>query len=458
MKRESLGSRLGFILLSAGCAIGVGNVWRFPYMAGNYGGGAFMLFYIFFLLLVGAPILSMEFAIGRASQKSPVRAYQELEKPGQKWHIHGYVALFGNYVLMMFYTVVAGWMLYYFYSFATGKFNNLNTDQILVYFDNLLAEPKTMIFWMVLVIVLGFLVTSFGLQNGTERVTKIMMLLLFALMFILTLRSFTLPNASEGLKFYLIPDFNKMKEYGIMNTISGAMNQAFFTLSLGIGAMLIFASYLKKEHTLLKESITVMILDTTVAIMAGLIIFPATFSYGIKPDSGPSLIFITLPNVFVEMPLGNLWGSLFFLFMSFAAISTILAVFENIISSWMDLTKMSRKKIATINAFIITLLSIPCALGFNVWSGFQPLGPGTNILDLEDFVVSNLLLPIGSLIYLIFCVSRYGWGFSNYLKEANTGKGIKIPAWTKGYFKYVLPILLIILFIQGLSPLANIFK
>lgn len=450
MKRESFGSRLGFLLLSAGCAIGIGNVWRFPYIVGQYGGGVFVLFYAFFLVIMGIPVLTMEFAIGRASQKSTVLAYRELEKPGHKWHWHGYVAMFGNYVLMMFYTSVAGWMLYYFYRFATGQFHGIETGQVEAMFGGMLAEPGTMLFWMVLVVILGFLICSFGLQKGVERITKWMMLALLLVMVVLAVRSFTLPGAGEGLKFYLVPDFARMKKAGIINTIVAAMNQAFFTLSLGIGAMLIFGSYLKKERTLLGESINIVLLDTFVAFVAGLIIFPACFAYNVKPDSGPSLIFITLPQVFMEMPLGDIWGSLFFLFMSFAALSTIIAVFENILSCNMELFKVSRRKAALLNVLLVGALSVPCVLGYNLWSGFHPFGGSSTVLDLEDFVVSNLLLPIGSLIYLLFCVTRFGWGFSKYQAECNEGKGPKLPKWLRGYLTYVLPVLIVILLVQGL--------
>lgn len=450
MKRESFGSRLGFLLLSAGCAIGIGNVWRFPYIVGQYGGGVFVLFYVFFLVVVGVPVLTMEFAIGRAAQKSTVLAYRKLEKPGQKWHLHGYVAMLGNYVLMMFYTTVAGWMLYYFYRFATGQFHGTTAEQMGPMFDSVLAAPGTMLFWMLFVVVVGFFICSFGLQKGVERITKWMMVALLLVMVVLAVRSFTLPGAAEGLKFYLIPDFQRMKDAGIINTIVAAMNQAFFTLSLGIGAMLIFGSYLNKERTLLGESINIALLDTFVAFVAGLIIFPACFAYHVQPDSGPSLIFITLPHVFLEMPLGDLWGSLFFLFMSFAALSTIIAVFENILSCCMDLFQISRRKASLINGLLVGALSVPCVLGYNLWSGFHPFGASSAVLDLEDFVVSNLLLPIGSLIYLLFCVSRFGWGFSKYQAECNEGKGPKLAKWLRGYLTYVLPILIVILLVQGL--------
>ena len=403
MEREKLKSRLGFILLSAGCAIGIGNVWKFPYMAGQGGGGAFVLFYLLFLVILGLPIMSMEFAVGRASHKSPVRAYQALEKPGQKWHIHGYFTLIGCYLLMMFYTTVAGWMMHYFYMTAAGKLSGLTADEVASAFTEMLASPGIMAFWMVVVVVFGIFVCARGLQNGLERVTKVMMIALLVIMVILAVNSLFMPGAAEGLKFYLVPDFARMKEVGVVNTLVGAMNQAFFTLSLGVGAMAIFGSYIGKERALLGESVRVVVLDTFVAITAGLIIFPACFTYGVDQTSGPSLIFITLPNIFANMAMGRLWGSLFFVFMAFAAFSTVLAVFENIMSCCMDLTGWSRKKTAAINIVLMILLSLPCVLGFNVWSGFQPFGAGSNVLDLEDFLVSNIWLPLGSLVYLLFC-------------------------------------------------------
>ena len=448
--REQFKSRLGFLLISAGCAIGIGNVWRFPYVVGQNGGAIFVLFYLLALIAVGVPILSMEFAVGRASKKSPVKAYQALEKPGQKWHIHGYIALFGNYGLMMFYTTVAGWMFYYFYSFVTGKFSGLSTEGVTAFFGNMMANPKINVFWLVIVTVLGILVCSMGLQNGVERITKTMMIGLLFLMIILAANGLFLDGGIEGLKFYLVPDFQKLSEVGIGNVIVAAMNQAFFTLSLGIGAMAIFGSYLNKDRTLLGEAINVASLDTFVAIMSGIIIFPACFAFGINPDSGPSLIFITLPNVFIEMSGGRIWGSLFFMFMAFAAFSTIIAVFENIIACTMEIWNMDRKKAAAINLVLIIVLSVPCALGFNVWSGFQPRGAGSTILDLEDFIVSNLLLPLGSLVYLLFCTSRWGWGFKNYQAEANEGRGFKVPNWMRIYASIVLPVAVIIVFIQGI--------
>lgn len=449
-ERERLGSRLGFILISAGCAIGIGNVWKFPYMAGQGGGGAFVLFYLLFLLILGLPIMTMEFAVGRASQKSPVKAYYALEKPGQKWHIHGYITLIGCYLLMMFYTTVAGWMLHYFYLTATGKFTGLDSDAVASQFNTMLNQPQVMGFWMVIIVIAGILVCSIGLQNGLEKVTKVMMISLLFIMVILAINSFFMDGAKEGLSFYLIPDFKRMKEIGIIKTITGAMNQAFFTLSLGIGAMSIFGSYIGKERSLLGESLNIALLDTFVAITSGLIIFPACFTFHVDQTSGPGLIFITLPNIFNHIPMGKLWGSLFFIFMSFAAFSTILAVFENIISCGMELTGWSRKKSSFINAIAIILLSVPCVLGYNLWSSDIFAVFGGAVLDFEDFLVSNLFLPLGSLVYLLFCTSRYGWGWKNFTTEANTGKGLKIQNWMRGYISYILPLIVLFIFFFGL--------
>ena len=449
MERETLKSRLGFILLSAGCAIGIGNVWKFPYMAGQGGGGAFVLFYLLFLVILGLPIMTMEFAVGRASRKSPVRAYQVLEKPGQKWHIHGYFTLIGCYLLMMFYTTVAGWMLHYFYMTAAGKLSGLNADEVAGKFTEMLASPGIMTFWMVFVVVLSILVCAKGLQNGLERVTKGMMIALLLIMVILAVNSLFMDGAKEGLSFFLVPDFGRMKEVGIVNTLVGAMNQAFFTLSLGIGAMSIFGSYIGKEHSLLGESVRVVVLDTFVAITAGLIIFPACFTFGVDQTAGPSLIFITLPNIFANMALGRLWGSLFFLFMTFAAYSTVLAVFENIVSCVGEMTGLSRKKTCLVCCIAIFMLSLPCLLGYNLWSNFRPIA-GRDVLDSEDFLVSNLLLPLGSLLFILFCTTRYGWGWENFLAEANEGKGLKIAKWLRPYMTYVLPVIVGIILVFGL--------
>ena len=450
MERETLKSRLGFILLSAGCAIGIGNVWKFPYIAGQGGGGAFVLFYLIFLVILGLPIMTMEFAVGRASRKSPVRAYQALEKPGQKWHIHGYFTLIGCYLLMMFYTTVAGWMLHYFYMTAAGKLAGLNAEQVAGKFTEMLASPATMTFWMVFVVVVGILVCAKGLQSGLERVTKGMMIALLLIMVVLAVNSLFMPGAKEGLSFFLVPDFDRMQEVGVVNTLVSAMNQAFFTLSLGIGAMSIFGSYIGKEHSLLGESVRIVVLDTFVAITAGLIIFPACFTYHVDQTSGPSLIFITLPNIFANMSMGRLWGSLFFLFMAFAAMSTVLAVFENIICCGMELTGCSRKKSSLVNLVLIILLSMPCVLGYNLWAwdGFAVFGGA--VLDVEDFLVSNLFLPLGSLVYLLFCVTRYGWGWQNYKKEVNTGEGLKVQDCMRGYLTYVLQLIVVFIFAFGL--------
>ena len=449
MERETFGSRMGFILLSAGCAIGIGNVWRFPYIAGMYGGGMFVLFYLFFLVSMGIPVMTMEFAVGRASRKSISKSFTKLERPGQKWHLHGYLGMAGNYLLMMFYTTVAGWMLYYFYLMLTGQFTGKNQNEVAGLFQEMLENPAILTTVMVIVVTAGILICSLGLQKGVERITKVMMTLLLLIIVILAIRGVTLPGGTEGLKFYLLPDIRRMRDVGIAETITAAMNQAFFTLSLGLGSMAIFGSYIDKSRTLLGESVNIAILDTFVALVSGLIIFPTCFAFDISPDMGPSLIFITLPNIFNHMAGGRIWGTLFFVFMTFAAFSTILAVFENIISCGMDLFGWSRKKSCIVNLIALIILSLPCVLGYNIWSAFQPLGEGSTVLDLEDFVVSNILLPIGSLIYLLFCVTRFGWGYEKYLKETNTGEGLKLPKGMRIYVTYVLPILLIFLILKG---------
>ena len=448
-QRESLGSRLGFILLSAGCAIGIGNVWKFPYITGQYGGGAFVVIYLIFLILMGAPIMTMEFAIGRASRKSPFLDCKVLEKPGTKWHYHGYLAIVGNYLLMMFYTTVTGWMLYYFYKSLTGHFNNASVETVSTTFTNMTANPYILVGFMIITVVIGFLICSLGVQNGVEKITKVMMLALLALIILLAIHSMLLKGGTEGLKFYLVPDFNKVAEIGLFNVIVAAMNQAFFTLSLGIGAMSIFGSYIGKDRSLLGESVTIAALDTFVAITSGLIIFPACFTFGVDQTQGPSLVFITLPNIFNNIPFGRVWGSLFFVFMTFAAFSTVLAVFENIVSCCMELTGFNRKKSSIVNMILVALLSMPCVLGFNLWS-FDWLGVfGGSFLDFEDFLVSNNLLPIGSLIYLLFCTSRYGWGWDKFQKEANAGSGIKFPSWARFYVSYILPLIVLFIFVQG---------
>lgn len=431
--RERFSSRLGFILISAGCAVGLGNVWRFPYITGQYGGAAFVLVYLIFLVLLGLPIMVMEFAVGRASQKSAARSFHVLEPAGTKWHLQGYACMAGNYLLMMFYTTVGGWMAAYIFKTLTGEFKGLDSDGVAAVFNDMLARPGYMTFWMVLVVLLSFFICSLGLQKGVERITKAMMSCLFLILLILCIRSVTLPGASEGLRFYLIPDFARFTENGVGNTIFAAMGQAFFTLSLGIGAMAIFGSYIGKDRTLTGETINICLLDTLVAFLAGLIIFPSCFAFGVDPGQGPGLVFITLPNIFNQMVGGRIFGVLFFVFMTFAAQSTIIAVFENIISFSIDLFGTSRKKAVLINGIAIILLSLPCVFGFNIWSGFQPLGAGSTIQDLEDFIVSNNLLPLGSMVYLLFCTSRYGWGWKNFLAEADTGKGVKFPAWARIY-------------------------
>lgn len=447
--RERFSSRLGFILISAGCAVGLGNVWRFPYITGQYGGAAFVLVYLIFLVLLGLPIMVMEFAVGRASQKSAARSFHVLEPAGTKWHLQGYACMAGNYLLMMFYTTVGGWMAAYIFKTLTGEFKGLDSDGVAAVFNDMLARPGYMTFWMVLVVLLSFFICSLGLQKGVERITKAMMSCLFLILLILCIRSVTLPGASEGLRFYLIPDFTRFTENGVGNTIFAAMGQAFFTLSLGIGAMAIFGSYIGKDHTLTGETINICLLDTLVAFLAGLIIFPSCFAFGVDPGQGPGLVFITLPNIFNQMVGGRIFGVLFFVFMTFAAQSTIIAVFENIISFSMDLFGTSRKKTVLINGIAIILLSLPCVFGFNIWSGFQPMGAGSTIQDLEDFIVSNNLLPLGSMVYLLFCTSRYGWGWKNFLAEADTGKGVKFPAWARVYVSYILLLIVLFIFIMG---------
>jgi len=449
MQRESFQSRLGFILVSAGCAIGIGNVWKFPYVAGQNGGGVFVLFYLLFLAIMGMPVLTMELAVGRASRQSAVKGYQALEKKGSKWHIHGWFCVIGCYLLMMYYTTVAGWMLDYCVKFVSGTFSKVSANSVDSVFGAMLANPVEMTIFMGLTVFFGFAVCSGGLKNGLERVTKIMMLCLLGLIILLAVHSLTLSGASEGLAFYLLPDFQRASEIGIGNVITAAMNQSFFTLSLGIAAMEIFGSYMSKDHTLTGESIRICALDTFVALMSGLIIFPACFSFNVQPDQGPSLIFITLPKVFANMAGGRLWGSLFFLFMTFASFSTVTAVFENLLASCNDNFGWTRKKAIIINCIFVFVASMPCLLGYNVLSNIH-LIRGNDILGTEDFLVSNLLLPVGSLIYLLFCVSKWGWGFDKYMEEVNTGNGIKMSRHFKFYFQFILPILILVILIQGL--------
>ncbi len=455
MEREKLGSRLGFILLSAGCAIGVGNVWKFPWMCGQYGGGAFVLIYLVFLLILGLPVMVMEFSLGRASQASPVMLYQKLEKKGQKWHIHGYFALAGNIILMMFYTSVTGWILYYFVSFLKGDMTGITNEASAALFGGMLSSPSIMVGFMVVVVILGFLILSFGLQNGVERVTKYMMIALLLLMIILAINSVTLEGAKEGLSFYLKPDLSKING----NVIVAAMNQAFFTLSLGIGGMAIFGSYIGRERSLMGESVNVLCLDTFVALTAGLIIFPACFTFDVEPGSGPSLLFVAMAKVFNNMAGGRWWGALFFLFMFFAAMSTVIAEFQTILACVRELTSWGRIKACIICGASITILSVPCALGYNLWSGFVPFASGSGVLDLEDFIVSNCLLPLGALLFVLFCVSKKGWGFESFMAEANAGKGLKVQKWMRPYMTYILPAIIIVVFIVGIItfPFADDF-
>ena len=449
MQREKFSSRLGFILISAGCAIGLGNVWRFPYIVGKYGGAAFVLLYLFFLLILGLPIVIAEFAVGRASQRSVAKSFDVLEPEGAKWHWYKWGAIAGNYLLMMFYTTIAGWMILYCVKMAKGDFAGLNAEAVQGEFVSLTQNPLLMTVCMIIIVVLCFTICACGLQNGVERITKVMMLCLLGLMIVLAVHSVFLKGGQEGIVFYLKPDFHRLVEAGLGEAVFAAMGQAFFTLSIGIGALAIFGSYIGKERRLTGEAISVTVLDTFVALMAGFIIFPACFAYGVEAGSGPSLIFITLPNVFNAMAGGRIWGFCFFLFMSFAAISTVVAVFENIMSFSMDMTGCSRKKAAICNGIAIVILSMPCILGFNILSGFEPLGAGSNILDLEDFIVSNNILPLGSMVYLLFCTTKYGWGFEKFSEEANTGEGIRLPKAVRGYMTWILPLIVLLIFVQG---------
>ena len=449
--REKFSSRLGFILISAGCAIGLGNVYRFPITTGAYGGAFFVLIYIAFLVLLGIPVMTAELAVGRASQRSIASSYDVLEKKGQKWHLAMFVGIAGIYSLIMFYTTSSGWMLIYFIKYADGSILAYKSaEELGAVFGTMISNPVLMVCATFAVILVCFSICSFGLQKGVERITKWMMVALLLLMVGLAIYSCTLSNAAEGLKFYLVPDMQQIEQVGLFHIITNAMSQAFFTLSLGIGAMLIFGSYLNGGKSLLGEAVSIAALDTFVAITAGLIIFPACFSYNVQPDSGPKLIFMTLPHIFTSMKGGRIFGSFFFLFLFFAALSTIIAVFENIMCCFSEIFGVSRKQSAIINCILVILGSLPCALGYNVWSGFQPLGAGSTVLDLEDFIVSNLLLPVGSLIYLLFCTSKWGWGFKNYQAEANKGGGLKVPDWVRVYLSYILPLLLLVLIVQGL--------
>ena len=459
MKRESFQSRLGFILVSAGCAIGIGNVWKFPYVTGQNGGGVFVLFYLLFLAIMGVPVLTMELAVGRGSRKSAVQGYQALQPKGSRWHLHGWFCVVGNYLLMMYYTTVAGWMLGYFVKFLTGTFAGLDVGDVDGVFGSMLGSAGEMTLWMGLIVLLGFAVVSFGLQKGLERISKYMMMCLLALMVVIAGHNLLLPGAMEGVKFYLLPDFRRAADAGIGNVIVAAMNQSFFTLSLGIASMEIFGSYMSKDNSLPGEAVRICCLDTFVALMAGLIIFPACFAFGVQPDAGPSLIFMTLPKVFVSMVGGRLWGTLFFLFMTFASFTTVIAVFENLLASCIDNFGWDRKKAVIINCAFILVASMPCVLGYNVWSDFRPL-LGKDVLDTEDFIVSNLLLPGGSLMYLLFCVSKWGWGYDKYMAESNTGSGLKLPAQgsagkaLKFYLQFLLPIIILAILVIGMPTMA----
>lgn len=451
-ERETFASRLGFVLISAGCAIGLGNVWRFPYIVGQYGGAAFVLLYLVFLVIMGLPIMAMEFSVGRASRRSVAVSFHTLEPKGSKWHWYSWFGMAGNYMLMMFYTTVAGWMIYYFVKMARGDFVGVDAAGVEAQFGAMLGRPGIMLIFMILVILLGMGVCALGLQNGVERITKVMMLCLLAILAVLVVRAVTLPGAAAGLEFYLKPNFHNLMYDGeggfrLGEAIFAAMGQAFFTLSLGIGAMAIFGSYIGKERRLMGEALNVGILDTAVAFVVGLVIFPSAFAFGVNPGQGSSLIFITLPNIFNAMPGGRLWGALFFVFMSFAAMSTVIAVFQNIITFPMDKYGWSRKKSVLVNLIAIFVLSLPCLLGFNLWSGFRPLGG--DILDLEDFILSNNLLPLGSLIYLLFCVSRWGWGWDKFLDECDSGEGLRFPRRTRFYMTWILPCIVLFIFAMG---------
>ena len=449
MNRENFKSRLGFILVSAGCAIGIGNVWKFPYVTGQNGGGIFVLFYLLFLFIMGVPVLTMELAVGRASRQSAVGGYKALEKPGHKWHIHGWFCIAGCYLLMMYYTTVSGWMLAYFWKYLTGTFVGMETGAAGAFFSAMLASPVEMTTFMAVTVLGGFFVVSFGLQKGLERISKFMMLGLLGLIVVLAVNSCRLPGGGEGLAFYLLPSLSRAMDVGLTNVITAAMNQSFFTLSLGIAAMEIMGSYMTREHTLTGEAVRICCLDTFVAISSGLIIFPACFAFGVQPDAGPSLIFVTLPNVFANTAGGRFWGMLFFLFMTFASFTTVISVFENLIASCCDNFGWDRKKSVVINCAFVLVASIPCVLGYNVLKELTLIG-GRDVLDSEDFIVSNLLLPLGSLVYLLFCTTKWGWGFDKYLAEANEGQGLKMPAWLKPYFQFVLPVLILVILISGL--------
>ena len=448
-KRERFGSRLGFILVSAGCAVGLGNVWKFPYMCGQYGGAFFILVYLVFLAILGLPVMMSEFAVGRGSQKAGTASYRALEKSGTSWHRLGWLGILGCYILMMFYTMVGGWTLNYVFMMLVGRFENVTSEQVGTIFDGMLADPWMMLLFTVITVVLSFGVCMLGMKKGVERINKIMMMALLILLAVLAVRSVTLPGAGEGIAFYLIPDFSKIAECGLGNIVFGAMSQAFFTLSLGIGSMAIFGSYLDKKRSIPGEAVHICLLDTLVALLSGFIVIPACFAFGIEPDAGPGLVFVTLPRIFSDMAGGRIWGTLFFVCLAFAALSTVIAVFENIIAFWMDMRGWSRRRAAVVNIVAISALSVPCVLGFNVWSGFAPLGAGSNIMDLEDFVVSYNLLPLGGLVYILFCVKENGWGFDSFLAEVNAGTGLKLSARLRPYLKYVLPFVILCVYIGG---------
>lgn len=448
-ERDSFKSRLGFILVSAGCAIGIGNVWKFPYITGEYGGAVFVLFYLAFLILLGIPVVTMELAVGRSSRKSVLRGFETLEPKGTYWHLHGWVCLIGSYILMVYYTTISGWMVDYFWKFLRGSFVEASPGRVADIFGQMVSSPMELMFFMGLTVLVGFAVCAGGVQGSLEKVTKFMMLGLLGLIILLAVNSVMIPSGEKGIAFYLLPDWGRAVEAGLGNVAAAAMNQAFFTLSVGQGSMEIFASYMDKKNSLGGEAVRITALDTFVALLAGLIIFPACFAYGVEPDQGPSLIFVTLPNIFINMPMGQIWGGLFFVFMTFASFSTVTAVFEALIGNCMDNFGWGRKKAVYILLPLVFFGSIPCVLGFNMWSDVQILG-SKGILDTEDFIVSNLVLPIGSLIFALFCVSKYGWGFDHYLKEVNTGDGMKIPRWLKPYFQIVLPLLITVIAARSL--------
>lgn len=449
MQRESLNSRIGFLLLSAGCAIGLGNVWRFPFITGSYGGAAFVLIYLLFLIILGLPVLIMEFSVGRAAQRGVGHAFRLLEPAGTKWHFIGYMGVLGCFLLMMFYTTITGWMLSYCWYALRGDLAGLTPAQISTFFAATLENPYSMTAWMGLAVLIGTLVCMMGLCKGVERITKFMMACLFLIILVLVVRAVTLPGAMEGVRFYLMPNLDHLLEQGVGTVVFAAMGQAFFTLSVGIGSMAIFGSYIGKERSLTGEALSILGMDTLVALLAGLIIFPACFAFGVNADSGPGLVFITLPNVFNSMPGGEFWGLLFFVFMGFAALTTVIAVMEGIIAYPIDGWGWSRRKAASTVGVLLFFASLPCVLGFNVWADIKPLGAKSNILDLEDFIVSNNLLPLGSLFFVLFCCSRRGWGWDNFIKEANSGKGLCFPEKTRFYITYILPCIILYVFVQG---------